>query len=396
MLLFIVIFIVFMLHFEFLLRFLLLGADETTYFTFTARYPFDRAMALQSLLFVLACMAAFVLVYQFFYSRRTFDPPTEALSNLRPYRREIRLLTLLGGFHLAIAIILAFTTGLNYSAIVEIKQQYSIIFQSRMIMLILMAHLLLNIPMKQFFSRPELRLLRCVLGIYMLVTALLQVRSELFEIAEVIAFTQLMWHRDKIKLKYVALLICALIVPNLIMLERIGIPDDPGVMIKGIFSFEYTTIFNSILSAAMSTTHHLSDGLTFAPALKLLIPSPLRMLFGIEVPPRAYYEDISLEADVLGGGFSFIAEMYSNFKWYAPLVFGGLGAMLGYMNARAARVGRVPFFYAVAPQLFGYFILAFRNDFGIFLKSSIQIFMIAFALDILMRMRLVKSHPILE
>jgi hypothetical protein len=393
MLLFVVLFIVFMLHIEFLLRFLLLGTDETTYFAFTARYPFDRAIAMQSLLFVLACMTVFALGYMFFYSRRKFDPPTTALYNLRPYRREIRLLSLLSGILLVVALILAFTTKLSYESIVEIKQQYSFIFQSRMIMLLLMAHLLLNIPLKQILTCREFRLLRWILGSYMLVTALLQVRSEFFEIAQIVAFSQLMWYRDKIKLKYVALLICALIVPNLIVLGRITIPRDPGVLIGGIFSFEYSTIFNNILSAAISNTHKLSDGLTFAPTLKLLVPSPLRMLFGIEVPPNTYYEDISLEANVFGGGFSFIAEMYSNFKWYAPLVFGGLGAMLGYMNARAARVGRVPLFYAAAPLLFGYFILAFRNDFGIFLKSSIQLLLIAFTLAILMRMRLIKRHP---
>ena len=380
-----------MLHIEFLLRFLLLGTDEATYFIFTVRYPFDRGIAIQSLLFVLACMAVFVLGYRYFYSHRKFDPPTESICNLRPYRREIRILTSVAAIHLFIALILVFTTHLSYAAVVDIKQQYSIIFQSRLIVLILMAHLLLNIPLKQFFSRSELRLLRWILGIYMLVTALLQVRSELFQIVEIVVFSQLMWHRDKIRLKYVALLICSLIVPNLIVLGRIGVPSDTGVLIGGIFSFEYSTILNNILSAAISTTHRLSNGFTFAPTLMLLVPSPLRILFGINVAPSAYYDDISLDANSLNGGFSLIAEMYSNFSWFAPLVFGGLGALLGYMNAKAARVGRVSLFHAAAPLLFGYFILAFRNDIGIFLKSAIQLLLIAYTLAIMIRMRLVKS-----
>jgi hypothetical protein len=198
-----------------------------------------------------------------------------------------------------------------------------------------------------------------------------------------------MWAGDKVKVKYMLLMVCSIIVPNLIVLGRMGFPSDPELLMNGLFSFEYSTLFNNILSEAILRGREVHGGLTFIPDLILLIPSPLRALFGIQAATSDYQSILLSEAGVFGGGFSFVGEMYSNFAWLAPLVFGILGALIGKMNAGAARVGRVPVFYAVAPLLYVSFILAFRNDFGVFLKTVIQLFIVAILIDILRRLRVV-------
>jgi hypothetical protein len=258
-----------------------------------------------------------------------------------------------------------------------------------MIFLILLAHFLLNVPPKQLWTRRDLRSVRWTTLTYTVLTILLQFRSEVFEIAAIVAFSLLMWTGDKVKVKYILLVVCSIIVPNLIVLGRMGFPSDLELLMKGLFSFEYSTLFNNILSDAVLRGREIQGGLTFLPELILLIPSPLRALFGVYVPPSDYQSILTSETGVIGGGFSFLGEMYSNFGWFAPMVFGMLGMLIGRINARAARIGRVTLFYAVAPLLYVDFIVAFRNDFGIFIKTTIQLFIVAILIDILRRLRLV-------
>jgi hypothetical protein len=390
MLLFFVMFIFFILHIQGLSRFLLFGTSETTYYYFTTTYLFDRTVAIHSLLYALACAGAFAAGYILLYrkKRRPTINPYIAV-DLKPYRFELKLFYVMGMLQILTNLVLVIISRLDYVTIVIIKYEYSFLFQSRMIFLILLAHFLLNVPPKQLWTRRDLRSVRWTTLTYTVLTILLQFRSEVFEIAAIVAFSLLMWTGDKVKVKYILLVVCSIIVPNLIVLGRMGFPSDLELLMKGLFSFEYSTLFNNILSDAVLRGREIQGGLTFLPELILLIPSPLRALFGVYVPPSDYQSILTSETGVIGGGFSFLGEMYSNFGWFAPMVFGMLGMLIGRINARAARIGRVTLFYAVAPLLYVDFIVAFRNDFGIFIKTTIQLFIVAILIDILRRLRLV-------
>jgi hypothetical protein len=397
MLLFFVFFVFFILHIQGLARFVLFGTAETTYFSFSTTYLYGHVVAVQSLLFVLACFGSFAIGYKLLYRRpRRLAVNPDAMVDLKPYRVELILFVITGILQILAETVAIFISRLDYSAIVQLKVDYPFPFQSRIGFLAILAHLLLNIPIKQIIRRPELRSVRWITVIYILLTLLLQFRSEVFEVASIVLFSQLMWSGDRVKLKYIVAMVLSLLVPNLIVLGRLGIPNDPEVLISGIFSFEYSTLFNNILSEAILRGRDIQGGLTFVPSLVLLIPSPLRDVLGVEVVKSDYYDLVSSSAGVLGGGFSFLGEMYSNFGWFAPLVLGFLGMLIGAMNARASQVGKVPVFFAAAPLLYEYFILEFRNDFGVFLKSSIQLFIVVLLLGLLRRLSFVGSHPYVD
>lgn len=393
MLLFFVVFIFIILHIQGLARFVFFGTSETTYYYFTTSYLYNRSIAIQSLILACACACGFAAGYKVFYRRKRI--PTVGLVgevDLQPYRTVLALLTITGIVQVVTMVILAVITRLDYVAIIVFKYDHPFPFQSRVFFLVILAYILLNIPPKQLWTRRDLRLVRWIVFAYSVLTVLLQARSEVFEIAAIVLFSLLMWNGDKVKVKYVLLVVCSLIGPNLIVLGRLGFPTDPVILMKGLFSFEYSTLFNNILSEAVLRGREVSGGFTFLPQMTLLIPSPIRAIFGISAAESDYFAAVTAGADVLGGGFSFVAEMFSNFGWFAPLVFAALGALIGRMNAGAARVGKVSMIYATAPLLYEYFILVFRNDFAVFLKSAIQIFIIALLIDFLRRLRLVRKR----
>jgi hypothetical protein len=342
------------------------------------------------LVFSLACALAFAVGYKLLNRGKSLpkENPTADV-DLSPYRVELRLLYITGMLQILANIVLVVVSRLDYVTIVEIKYNYSFPFQSRMVFLVLLAHLMLNIPLKQLWRRRDLRLARWITLGYIFLTVLLQFRSEVFEIAFIVAFSWLMWTGDRVRVKYVLIMVCSLLVPNLIVLARLGFPSDPALLVQGLFSFEYSTLFNNILSEAISRGKEVGGGLTFLPQLALIIPSPVRALFGINALEPDYFSSLTSAAGVLGGGFSFLGEMYSNFGWFGPLVVGMLGMLIGRVIAQAGRVGRVPMLYAVAPLLYVDFILVFRNDFAVFLKSAIQLFIVAILIDFARRLRLI-------
>ena len=147
-------------------------------------------------------------------------------------------------------------------------------------------------------------------------------------------------------------------------------------------------ILDKFLGAAIDTGYQAKEALSFLPQLGLIIPSPIRNLLEIQATNTDYIEDLSEAAEVYGGGFSLVAQMYTDFGWFSPLVFGLLGLLIGRVNYQASKVGRVKLLYATAPLLYSIFILTFRNDFGVFLKYTIQLFMMAVVLNFLLRIRL--------
>lgn len=391
MLLFFILFVFFILHVQFLLRNIIWGTDEASYFVFKVYYLFDQSISQQALAFTLACVACFSLGFFIFYRRKKYWLAASVGDvNFRKHRKELLAINAAGLIQIVYGLYFLLDSGFNYHVMVQSKSNFSFIFELRVVYLILLAHLLLNVPWRDLVRRVELKWVRWILVAYVLVVALQQARSAIFEIVAVIIITQLMWQGDKFKVKYAFFVFGALLIPNLVVLGRLGGIDDVGVIVDGLLSFEYTILFNNMLGGVIESGMTTEGYLTFVPSLLLVLPSPIRDILGITVVKSDFYGDLASVTAVSNGGFSLLAEMFSNFGWYAPLVFGAIGVLLGILFSRAARVGKVRLLGAVAPLLYVAFVLAFRNDFGVFLKYAIQLFVIVAFLHFVFRPKLGK------
>ena len=383
MLLAFIVIIIFLLHIQFYVRNIMLGTDEGTYFIFTIRYLFDRATSIDALYFSTGCLVCFAAGYLITHHRRHGISPSAKYQPVAIYSLPMWPLVAAGMLQILASFTLAVQVGFNYQAIAEQLEKVGFIFELRVVFLLFISHLLLNVPLKDVIKSNRYRAARITVYLYIIAMLLLQVRSRVFEIGAVLAFTHLMWQGDRLKLKYFFFLGIALIVPNIIVLGRLGWPDDTAMLIDGVFSFEYSVLFNNLLSASIEAGPNTTGSFTFTPSLGLLLPSPIRALLGIDVVKSDYYYDLSQVANIGNGGFSLLAELYTNFGWYALPVLGGAGALIGWLNGGAMRVGRASMLTSAAPLLYAAFILAFRNDMGVFIKYSIQLLLIAIILNYL-------------
>jgi len=371
------------------LRNILFGVDEANFFMFLMKYPFSREIATQSLWFVLACAAGFLLGYKLAYRSGSKGAEDDALLfNPQKWRHELHALNLMGVVAISYMAVVGGVTGFSYGPMTQLRESYGFIFELRMVYLLLLSHLLLNIHWRSFLGRLELRMTRVILVLYLIGLLLFQARSAIFEVGVCIIIPLLMWAGDRVRVVYVAALCGLLILPNIIVLGRMGIPDNTNELLEGLFSIEYTIILNKFLGAAIEYGFEADTGLSFFPQFALIIPSPLRDLFGIQAINTDYILELSDLADVHGGGFSLVAQMYTDFGLSAPLVFFLLGILIGGMNFKAANVGRVKLIYATAPLLYSIFVLSLRNDFGVFLKYTIQLFIVAVVMTTLLKIRL--------
>ena len=377
MLLLFVIFIFVLLHVQFFVRNIFFGVDESTFFTFTVRYIFERDIAIASLWFSIICTAAFALGYWAAYGKRQPVKLGDAFAAHKRSPTPLGALAAAGMLQVVAGLYVVVTSRFQYQAIAETLESSGFMFELRVLYLVLLSHLMLNVPLADILQLRRYRSVLYVLGGYIVSTLLLQQRSRLFEVAAITLFTQLMWAGDKVKLKYFAVVGLALLAPNVIVLGRLGWPENFSALVDGLFSFEYTILFNNLLSAAIDAGPQTAGGFTFTPSLGLMLPSPIRALFGIDVQKSEYYGDLADIAQIKNGGFSLLAEMFTNFGWASPLVLLGLGLMIGRFNRSVSRVGRVSVMAAAAPLFYTAFILAFRNDFGVFLKYVLQLLVVA-------------------
>lgn len=388
MLLFFVLFIFFVFHIQFLLKNIFLGVEDANFFMFVMHYPFDRQIAIQSLWFVLACAGGFWVGYKLVYRADHRSGLSDKNFDFRKWRNELRVLNFMGIVMIFYIGILGGVTGFSYGPMTMLRESYGFIFELRMVFLLLLSHLLLNISWREFLKKPELKMSRTILAAYFFGLLLFQARSAIFELGVCILIPLLMWAGDKVRVKYVLTLLALLIVPNIIVLGRMGVPEDPYELLDGLFSIEYTMILDKFLGAAIETGFRAKEALSFLPQIGLILPSPLRNLLSVQATNTDFIMELSESAEVYGGGFSFVAQMYSDFGWFAPMVFCLLGLLIGRMNYQASKVGRVKLIYATAPLLYSIFILTFRNDFGVFLKYTIQLFVVAAILTFLLKLRL--------
>ena len=381
MLLFFVLIIFFLLHIQFLLRNLFFGVSELPYFNFTLTYPYGRETTIESLIFSVSCAATFAVGYKVSQLLLVRRQSITLIQLYSPTSVHIWIANLFAIISIGYMLTLGLMTGFDYGAMVNAREVNSFVLELRVVFLLLLSQFTLNLGLKDFFSAARFRLTRKLLYLYILSALLFQARSIVFEVIAVLVFVHVVWNRDRVKLVYVFGVFVGLLVPNLIVLGRLGVPDDLKELVDGLFSFEYSIIFNNFLSAAIEQGSVHMASYSFMPTLQMLVPSPIRDLLSWSVEKSDYYVELSELADIRGGGFSLLAEMFSNFGWSAVTVFLGLGVWIGCFNGMARRAGQVSIPIAAAPLLYVSFILVFRNDFGVFLKYCIQLLIIAWFLQ---------------
>mgnify|MGYP006195986819 CR=1 FL=1 len=84
-----------------------------------------------------------------------------------------------------------------------------------------------------------------------------------------------------------------------------------------------------------------------------------------------------------------------DFRWIAPIVLLLLGCLIGRAIGQGRFSGRVSIRSSVGPLLYGGFLMAVRNDFGVLLKYSIQLFIVAFVLNYIVKTRLGKTNKLI-
>lgn len=381
-----------MMHIQFLVRNLLFGTDESSYFMFLIRYLFDKNVALESLMFSVACAVSFAVGYILLYKRKkTLNYPLTTC-NYSAANSLIWVIFIAGLVQVIANLYLALSNGFDYEAIAQVQQNSSFVFELRVIFLLLLSYLLLNIPIGVLISEKRYRVLKLIFIAYLVSVILGQARSRVFELFGVVGFSYFMWNGDRIRFKYILGMFFALIAPNIIVLGRLGIPESLEELVSGLFSFEYTILFNNILSAAIDTGSDFIQEFTFTDSLPLIIPSPIRAMLGIIVEKADYYSELSQIASVGGGGFSFLAEMFTNFGWSAPMLFFCIGTVIGRLNYKASFVGQVGIINATAPLIYLAFIMAFRNDLGVLIKYVIQLFFVAVILRLFIKKTTIQNN----
>lgn len=386
MLLFFILAMLFILHAQFLIRNLVFGTYESTFFQFTQSYLFDRQIALLSLLFTLLCAVSFAASYRFAYAKRVL--PVIGSPVTGDNVRVIMRVCLFFGLTQAFANFgLAAISDFQYQEIAETLESSAFIFELRIVFLLCLSYLTLNVSPRVLWRDRSFQFFRLTVFVYTLSVLVVQSRSRVFELLAIPVFAYLMWTGDKIRWRYIVALLVALVVPNLIVLGRLGLPSSFGELISGLFSIEYSVILNNILGGAIEHRYVVQESLTFLKSLWLIIPSPVRTLLGIEVIKSDAYDALVRIAEVRNGGYSMLAEMFQNFGWWSFIMFALLGWSMGTLNRRAFQVGYADIFAAMAPLVYTAFVLGLRNDFGVFLKFVVQLLLIALFMRLFIRRR---------
>jgi len=395
MLLLFIIFVFYMMHIHFLLRNIFGDVSGGHFFNLYVPYTFSRDVALETLVFSVSCAVAFVIGYIFSncaLDKRSAKSGMKLISE-KYLNESIRYVNIFLALQIGLGLYAICVAGLNYSAIHHLKLSMTFVFESRMVTLLLVSFVYLNTPPQEWLKEKRLRLTAILLALYFIISVLSQSRSVVFECAAVIGFCWLMWHGNKVKIRYLVILLFAILVPNLIVLPRFGGALDRQTKIAGIFSFEYTVLMNNTVSSAIANNHPplLVDFFISIPSL--LIPSPLRNVLGTGITGGVapdYFEFIVEDARISGGGFSLLAEMYMNLGWWGILMFVFLGFLIGKFIKGASRVGGVDLLYAAAPLMYAQFIITLRNNFTTFAKYSIQAILVAMIMKFILKTSLTR------
>jgi hypothetical protein len=279
--------------------------------------------------------------------------------------------------------------GFNYRLLYEYRASFNILFELRMVGHLLISNFILS---GRRFTNFQVLLLFS----YLLVLVVFQARSVMMEFVLILGLSLIILKRDKIKINYILIIISlSLLLPNLFVIARYW-PLSLEDIVSMFFEFEYKLLFNLIiLEAVDSYDGVMLLGDTFLPTLfQLLVPSFLRDAFDITIVKSNIYGSVSTDAGVLGGGFSLLGEMFINFGWYSWIYFMLNGFVLSYWRGNLVKQctffkGGVSFVQSGYILFLAATILAFRNDFGVYIKYILQLFVVMTMLNLIYRKRYV-------
>jgi hypothetical protein len=353
------------------------GSMEFNFFGTITTYGYSESILIETIKYNLHCFTLFAM-FIFIGSKLAKN------TRFRPQKYNNKSIILFLDMFLLVFIFVGsfavLSNAFSYWGIIAFKEKYNFFFEMRIIPHILISHIVLS---KITLSKKTLLLL----FIYFLVIVLLQARSVVLEFVLVFFISWLFTVRDKITLKLLLSFLVLPIVPNFFVVYRYWGEFSLSEHFSNMFSFEYLLLFNNIISEAIySKDRFLLSGESFLSAFILVIPSPLRNVLGIDVQKHQAFTDISHAAGVFGGGFSSLAELYMNFHLWGALFFALLGLVIGYsrkliintctyIECRCTNVSS-PISCAVFILFYAQFILSFRNDLGVFIKISIQLFFV--------------------
>lgn len=374
-------FVVFMLHINFLLKNIFLGQEEAQFFDQAMTYNFDAATSILALQFVALCMLGFYLGYKIIYRGDNF-----ACYNKKIYITRMTTSVTVASSILIILYVLyvGYVSDLSYGLMHQFRSKNGFIFELRVIYLVLLSFHLLNIPIRALAKEKKYKWLRITFVLYCIALISFKARSPMFEVFIVFFYSYAMWTKDKFKFKYVLIFSALLIFPNLLVMLRMEAPENWHTFIASLFYFEYEILLNNILGAVIFYQVD-NEHISFISQIQLIVPSFLRDLFEFTKPNYDYIERVSSLSQVSGGGFSLIAQLYSDFKFNSFFIFLLIGMVIGWLNKKSLNVGRVSLFYAISPLIYSMFVLSLRNDFGVFFKYSIQIMILGLIMEFFRR-----------
>ncbi len=391
-------FIFFIFHILFFFNYFFFGTEYNEFFGMKISYLYDSDVASQTFVFTLI---SFISIFLGLISNKFFKFKAKATKLFRDTYNTISLKLLvifITGIAFFISLNLFFElTG--YGLIAESRAQSTFktaIFDLRYITLIYISYNLLNYKISDLFKARQRTYTLALSIIYIFSCLILQTRSIIFELFFTLLYTYLLWNKNKIKLKYILVLILFSIIPNLLLLFRVDLYNlSFKDIVSSIFQYEYSFTLANLISTNIVNDKLLifSDGFTFLSKLYILIPSVFRNLLDIQGSQSYYYQYISELSGVFGGGFSFLGELYANFGEFTYLILFIIGVLITRMIAiNLANLGSASLIAATYPLIISNLILTLRNDIFPFIKICIYILIIANFMKFFSKIKLLKNQ----
>ena len=369
------------------------GNNSFNFFGWIAEYPYDKHIVITSFWFVLLCLISFIIGY-FIIRRPRRSVPSFSKTFSPDELRRLKIVfnaSIITLIFISLYIIIAGKA--SYADMTIIREKHSFLFELRIVPLLCFIYIFQGVN-KSNYKKFKLQIV--LFAFLFLLFIIIQARSLFFELGCVIGYFFLKRTKNKIKLAYIVAIYILSITPNLIVLGRLS-PEQRDLSKRetweSIFSYEYTILCNNILSESIDQNEPALYGEAIAEGFKLAVPSFLRPALGI-VRDETKIRSLAEDAQVYGGGFSIMAEMYINWKWYSILFFFILGLMFGNNDNKWFDRKTLRMSDCCAPLIYAYFILSFRNDLAVFLKLLIQITVISYILQIIVTNKIKMIKPI--
>lgn len=374
-----IVFVFYILHIQFLLNYLLTGEDEYIFFGWKFVYNYSNDIAMQSILYVFICLVAFLLSYKIAYSNKYVNNKQNNIGN-----SIFHITNLFYALIISSLLYIIIKGNFSYYGIIQVRDEINFLFELRIIPTILFSYILFNSDINDW-KKSIYRKLKIVLSIYILLILLTQTRSLIFEIFSILSIYYIKIKHIRFRKRYILYLLIVSILPNIIVLFRLDnnqIDFSNIDTYKSIFTYEYSLLFNNILSEIIDNNTNYSYNNLCNNLFVLLIPSFLRDDLSLIIDNSSLVE-IAHNAGIYGGGFSLLGELYLLFGYWSILYWVILGLFLGFSFRKLYNEKSISIYIAAIPIIYVYFILSFRNGLDVFLKQIIQLYLIVLVLNII-------------